>query len=55
MLNTHKNRLMKRFLLVLFLLFAYTLTAQTTHNINWFVGVTPETHPIEQGDTVNWI
>ena len=46
---------MKKFTLAFFLLFAVTLTAQTTHNINWFVGAAPGTLAIEQGDTVNWI
>ncbi len=46
---------MKKFTLAFFLLSAFALTAQTTHNINWFVGATPGTLAIEQGDTVNWI
>lgn len=42
--------------LLTFLAFAtFSLTAQTTHNINWFIGADPGTLVIEQGDTVNWI
>ena len=37
------------------LLLCVTLTAQTTHNIPWFVGASPGTLSIEEGDTVNWI
>ncbi|MEP2937292.1 MAG: T9SS type A sorting domain-containing protein [Gilvibacter sp.] len=46
---------MKKFTLAFFLLFAITLTAQTTHNINWFVGASPGTLNIDVGDTVNWM
>jgi len=46
---------MKTFTLALFALITLNVTAQTTHNINWFVGATPGTLTIEVGDTVNWM
>ena len=46
---------MKKITLACFTLFALTMTAQTTHNINWFVGAAPGTVIVEAGDTVNWM
>lgn len=46
---------MKNFTIALFALITFNLAAQTTHNINWFIGADPGTLVIEAGDTVNWI
>ncbi|MCH7784977.1 MAG: T9SS type A sorting domain-containing protein [Bacteroidetes bacterium] len=46
---------MKKITFLLFALAAFSLSAQTTHNINWFFGAAPGTLIIDEGDTVNWI
>ncbi|MFL9845726.1 T9SS type A sorting domain-containing protein [Flavobacterium rhizosphaerae] len=48
---------MKKTLLLSALLFAGGLTAQTTHMVNWFIGVTSSETviTIENGDTVKWM
>jgi plastocyanin len=47
---------MKKKLLLVLVLAAASLSAQTTHHINWFLGVTPAqaSMTIDQGDTVMW-
>lgn len=46
---------MKTILLAFITFLTFNLQAQTTHNINWFIGADPGTLVIEAGDTVNWI
>ncbi len=46
---------MKKTLLTLFMFSALTLSAQTTFDIDWIIGVGPADLTIEQGDSVNWI
>ncbi len=45
---------MKTITLAIIALITVHVTAQTTHNINWFIGADPGTLVIEAGDTVNW-
>ena len=46
---------MKKITFLLFALAAFSLSAQTTHNINWFFVAAPGTLIIDEGDTVNCI
>jgi len=46
---------MKNLTLILLFISSFTLLGQTTHNINWFIGASPGTLEIEEGDTVNWV
>lgn len=46
---------MKKITLLFAFFAALTLSAQTTHNINWFIGADPGTLNVDVGDTVNWI
>jgi plastocyanin len=56
MKTTLKTNIMKTALLMLLFFGVLSTNAQTTHNLNWFNGITPENASltIETGDTVIW-